>query len=86
MFAAGIAGYYLRRSGYSVAGIVLGLVLGEIGESAFVTSMQLTGYSLTAMMQRPACAILLTGGALTLLWNIYREVRRAIRQPAAATG
>jgi putative tricarboxylic transport membrane protein len=86
MFAAGIAGYYLRRSGYSVAGIVLGLVLGEIGESAFVKSMQLTGYSLTAMMQRPACAILLTGGALTLLWNIYREVRRAIRQPAAATG
>jgi putative tricarboxylic transport membrane protein len=76
MFAAGIAGYFLRRSGYSVAGIVLGLVLGDIGEAAFVKTMQLTNYSLWALMQRPICAVLIVAGLATALWNAYREIRR----------
>lgn len=86
MFAAGIAGYYLRRSGYSVAGIVLGLVLGEIGEAAFVKTMQLTDYSLVTLMQRPICAVLLTIGALTVMWNIYRELSKAAARPETAAG
>ena len=27
---AGIAGYFLRRSGYSIAGIILGVILSQI--------------------------------------------------------
>ena len=38
MFIAGIAGYFLRRSGYSMAGIVLGVILGHIGESTPVST------------------------------------------------
>lgn len=34
----------MRRSGYSIAGIVLGLVLDELGESSFSRSMQLFDY------------------------------------------
>jgi putative tricarboxylic transport membrane protein len=75
MFIAGIVGYFLRRSGYSVAGIVLGLVLGDIGEAAFVKTMQLTGYSLTAFLARPACAVLVGLAVLTLLWNLYVALR-----------
>lgn len=81
MFAAGIVGYFLRRSGYSVAGIVLGLVLGDLGEAAFVKTMQLTGYSLAAFLARPVCGIMVGLGVLTLLWNFYAELRRP---PAAA--
>jgi putative tricarboxylic transport membrane protein len=81
MFVAGIIGYFLRRSGYSVAGIVLGLVLGDLGEAAFVKTMQLTGYSLTAFLSRPVCGALVAVGVLTLLWNFYAELRRP---PAAA--
>jgi putative tricarboxylic transport membrane protein len=81
MFVAGILGYFLRRSGYSVAGIVLGLVLGDLGEAAFVKTMQLTGYSLTAFLSRPVCGALVAVGVLTLLWNFYAELRRP---PAAA--
>ena len=29
MFVAGIIAFFLRRSGYSVAGIVLGVILGK---------------------------------------------------------
>jgi putative tricarboxylic transport membrane protein len=75
MFLAGIAGYFLRRSGYSVAGIVLGLVLGDIGEAAFVKTMQLTGYSLAAFLARPVCAVLVGLGLLTLVWNLYVALR-----------
>jgi putative tricarboxylic transport membrane protein len=82
MFVAGIIGYFLRRSGYSVAGIVLGLVLGDLGEAAFVKTMQLTGYSLTTFLSRPVCGALVTVGVLTLLWNFYTELRRP--PPAAA--
>jgi putative tricarboxylic transport membrane protein len=81
MFVAGIIGYFLRRSGYSVAGIVLGLVLGDLGEAAFVKTMQLTGYSLTTFLSRPVCGALVAVGVLTLLWNFYAELRRP---PAAA--
>ena len=41
MFVAGVAGFFLRRSGYSVAGIVLGLILGKIGEQTFAQAMQM---------------------------------------------
>jgi len=82
MFVAGIIGYFLRRSGYSVAGIVLGLVLGDLGEAAFVKTMQLTGYSLTTFLSRPVCGALVAVGVLTLLWNFYSELRR--KPPAAA--
>jgi putative tricarboxylic transport membrane protein len=82
MFVAGIIGYFLRRSGYSVAGIVLGLVLGDLGEAAFVKTMQLTGYSLTTFLSRPVCGALVAVGVLTLLWNFYAEFRR--KPPAAA--
>ncbi len=35
MFAAGIIGYFLRRTGFSIPAIVLGLILGKIGEQNF---------------------------------------------------
>ena len=82
MFVAGIIGYFLRRSGYSVAGIVLGLVLGDLGEAAFVKTMQLTGYSLTTFLSRPVCGALVAVGVLTIVWNFYSELRR--KPPAAA--
>ena len=79
MYAAGIVGFLLRRSGYSVAGIVLGLILGTLGESSFATSMQLLGYDPLALLGRPIAATLLIVAALTLTWNIVSEVRRAGR-------
>ena len=44
MFAAGILGFLLRRTGYSIPGIVLGLILGKIGEQNFAQGMQMVHY------------------------------------------
>lgn len=77
MYAAGIVGFLLRRSGYSVAGIVLGLILGGLGESSFATSMQLMNYDPTGFFARPIAATLLVLAALTLAWNVFTELRKS---------
>lgn len=66
-----------------MAGIVLGLLLGDIGEAAFVKTMQLTNYNPVALMQRPICGVLITIGILTLVWNIVRETVRALSRRQA---
>lgn len=72
MFIAGILGYLLRRSGFSIPGIVLGLILGKIGEQNFAQGMQMVHYDLGTYFSRPICTILIIAGMLTLLTNMYR--------------
>lgn len=72
MFAAGILGYLLRRTGYSVAGIVLGVILGDLGEAAFVKSMQLLDYDVLGFFLRPISAILLVAGVGTIIFNVVK--------------
>ena len=79
MFVAGIAAFFLRRSGYSVAGIVLGVILGKIGEQTFAQAMQMLHYDLGSYLQRPISAVLLVAGVATILVNIYRALRRTRR-------
>ena len=76
MFIAGIVGYFLRRSGYSMAGIVLGVILDHIGESAFVKSAQLFQYDLTLFYTRPICAVLITLAVVSPGVSIWRALRR----------
>ncbi len=81
MFVAGIAGYFLRRSGYSIPGIILGVILGKLGESALVKSMQIMHYNWFGFFGRPICAILLIGGVVTLLFNIIKPVKHIASPP-----
>ena len=76
MFIAGFAGYFLRRWDYSMAGIVIGAILGKLGESAFVKSMQILDYNYFNFFERPICAVLLSlalasilVGGLRIVWS-----------------
>ena len=71
MFVAGIVGFLLRRSGYSIPGIVLGLILGKIGEQNFAQGMQMVHYDLVTYFSRPICTILIVAGVLTLLKSLH---------------
>lgn len=75
MFLAGILGYLLRRTGFSIPGIVLGLILGTIGEQNFAQGMQMVHYDLGTYFSRPICAILIVAGSLTLLSSIYKAMK-----------
>ena len=83
MFGAGALAYFLRRTGYSVAGIVLGIILGKIGEQTFAQAMQMLHYDVTAYLGRPIGLALLIGGAATLLASLYRSLTHV---PPARTG
>ena len=77
MYLAGILGYPLRRTGYSAAGIVLGLILGKLGESAFSKSMQLMNYDFFFdFMFRPISAILILAGFAVVISSIVGEIRK----------
>ncbi|HAT36590.1 MAG TPA: hypothetical protein DCS82_12825 [Rhodospirillaceae bacterium] len=76
MFIAGIAGYFLRRWGYSMAGIVIGAILGKLGESAFVKSMQLMEYNYLGFFERPIAATLIILAMLSVVYGAYRSVRK----------
>jgi len=71
MFVAGVAGFFLRRSGYSVAGIVLGLILGKIGEQTFAQAMQMLHFEFGGFLERPIAFGLLIAGFITILASIY---------------
>ena len=76
MFLAGIAGFLLRKTGYSAAGIVLGLILGKLGESAFSKSMQLMDYSFAGFFDRPISAVLIIIAVLTIVSSLVGEMRK----------
>lgn len=89
MFGAGMLGYILRRRGYSVAGIVLGVILGELGEAAFVKSMQLMDYDVLGFFLRPISAVLLIAGLGTIGLNLIRPAPftgASAAEPAAQNG
>ena len=76
MFIAGFAGYFLRRWDYSMAGIVIGAILGKLGESAFVKSMQILDYNYFNFFERPICAVLLSLALASVLLGGLRIVWR----------
>lgn len=84
MFFAGIAGYFLRRSGYSMSSIVLGVILGSIGESFFVKSIQIMHYNWLGFFQRPISASLIVLGMLAIVSNVYVALKRTFSSGAIA--
>jgi putative tricarboxylic transport membrane protein len=80
MYLAGIAAYFLRKTGYSAAGIVLGLILGKIGESMFVKSMQIMSYDFMGFFERPIAAALILAGFATIVATAVRHLRRPVQQ------
>jgi len=84
MFLAGVIGFFLRRSGYSVAGIVLGLILGKIGEQTFAQAMQMLHFEWSGFFDRPIALGLLLAGFVTLLGSIYGAFFKNKPKPSAA--
>lgn len=76
LLITGIAGYFLRRTGYSMPGLVLGLVLGKIGERNFAQAMQTCNYNWVTFLSDPITAGLVGVGIVTIAWNLYKEILR----------
>ena len=82
MFGAGAMAYFLRRTGYSIPGIVLGLILGKLGEQNFAQGMQLVSYDFWTFVSRPIVAVLLLAGLGTIFTTVYRALKGARKEIA----
>lgn len=82
MLIFGVIGWLMEENGIPVAPLILGLVLGELLEQSFMTSMIKSDGAFLVFFQRPIAGIL---GAVTLaIWAImlWRAFQR--RTPAKA--
>ncbi|HYH29176.1 MAG TPA: tripartite tricarboxylate transporter permease [Pseudonocardia sp.] len=78
MLALGVLGYLLERSGFPLAPVVLGLVLGPIVEKNFMQSVIKTNWDLTQFLTRPISAALLVITLLVLFYPVLRKLLRAL--------
>ena len=84
---AGTVGYFLRTTGYSIPGLVLGLILGKIGEDNFVKTLQVIDYDPMGILDRPIAATLLLFSLIALIYGISRSMPwsgRARQSPVVA--
>ena len=81
MLVAGLLAYVLEANGFPIAPAILGVVLGEMLEENFVTSMIKSDGSLLAFFGRPIAATL---GALTLAAWFLPPIIRRLRTLAGA--
>lgn len=84
MLVMGVFAFILEENGFPVAPIILGLVLGEMFEQNFITSMIKSEGSFLAFFSRPIAGIL--GVATIAIWALmlWRMGPWARQRPAAA--
>ena len=73
MFGAGVAGFVLRRSAYSVPAIVMGVILGQLGENSFAQAMTMLNYSFLGFFENWISGVFIGVGLLTVAWSIGRR-------------
>lgn len=70
----GFVGYCVKRFHYSNLGLILGLILGPIAETAFHQARRIGGGSMLVFTQSPICVFLLVCIALSILYPITKKV------------
>ncbi len=77
----GVAGFLMRRHELPIPPLVLGLILGPLGEQYFMTTMVSSGNDLTVFLTRPVSAALIAFSVALLAWPAIQQ-RRARRHMA----
>ena len=75
MFGAGVAGFFMRRSDYSIPAVVLGVILGQIGESNFTIAMVILDYNPLNFFTRPVPAILISLAFIMVVHQFFQHGR-----------
>ena len=73
--AFGLLGWVMKRYGFPVAPVILGLVLGSIAESNFRRAIMMDGTGV--FFSRPLSAVLLVAAALSFLVPLVMNLRAA---------
>jgi putative tricarboxylic transport membrane protein len=85
MMAFGVIGYLMKEHGYSVAALVLGLILGPILESSFMRGMILTDNNLFAFFKSPIAAPMLVFGILVIAYPLIEILYKRFKGQQSKT-
>ncbi len=75
MFGAGVAGFFMRRSDYSIPAVVMGVILGQISENVFSQAMVMIDYNVFNFFTEPMSAVLIAGGPATIAYNTFKHTQ-----------
>jgi len=81
----GILGFVMERQGYPVAALVLGIVMGNMVEQSFITSLIKSDGDVWPFFERPVSSVLAGLTIAALLWPLAAWIwgRRATRRAPA---
>ena len=74
MFAAGIIGFVMRKTDYSIPAVVMGVILGQIGENVFSQAMVMADYNVIGLFDTWVSGAFITGGLLSIVFLVRRRV------------
>jgi len=80
----GVLGFVMEGSGYPVAALVLGIVMGSMLETSFVTSLIKSDGSVLPFLERPVSATLAAITLAALLWPVAVWLLGLVGRRAAA--
>jgi len=70
----GVLGYLFEKFKYPISPMVLGAILGPVGETAFMRSMISGGGDWTVFFRGPVCGTLMVGSFAALSYPLLREL------------
>jgi putative tricarboxylic transport membrane protein len=76
LLVIGVAGFFMRRHGYPVAPLVVGLILGPMAEEQVRRTLQISEGSLSALITSPFAAIAYSVLFVVLAVTVVMRVRR----------
>ncbi len=79
----GIAGYLFERFEFPITPLVLGVILGPLAESSFMTTMISYGNDWTVFFTRPVSGPIMLIAILTLLFPVFRRMRQRMKRRIA---
>jgi putative tricarboxylic transport membrane protein len=87
MLAFGVLGFIMRRSNFSVPAFIIGLLLGPMAETYFLTTMLSHDNSLLPFFTRPISAVLMGAAVLVVfapeVGAVWRWLVRPRKAPAS---
>jgi putative tricarboxylic transport membrane protein len=84
LMVIGVLGYFMRRFGYPIAPLVVGMILGPMGEAQLRRALQLSQGDLATLVLHPFAAVAYTLMAVLIVGGLWLR-RRQQRFEAALT-
>lgn len=80
MVISGIIGFFLLKMGFTIAPILLGMILGRIAESNLRLTLLLNKWDLTVFVRRPIALAFLIIAVLTLFSPLFVQLKKFWRK------